>query len=161
MEFDEMASLTIREYNSDACQLQVRGRLETLRLRSYMHENNLTDVSEGLSKLVEQIDDLSPQCRPSFRSDANKIEFLRKAVAEFEDWSRLPIQNIMFRQFSFNGFVTALHEAIQNLKELHLLTGKRIDGLQLLSPNTGHSDIQDTFVQQYGRNPRYVGERDR
>ena len=51
MNFQEMAAMMIREYNSDARQLQVQGTLELLRLDKFMSKHGITDVSEGLLRL--------------------------------------------------------------------------------------------------------------
>lgn len=61
MTFDEMAAMMIKEYNSDARQLQVRSTLENLRLDKYMAEHEISTQSEGLTRLVELIERLAPQ----------------------------------------------------------------------------------------------------
>lgn len=94
MRYDEKAQTMLQEYVSDACQLQVKGTLETLCLRTFMADKNINDVSEGRTKIVEHINAMTPQCPPDFRSDTHKIDYLRRAVTEFQSWSRLPIQNI-------------------------------------------------------------------
>ena len=145
LQFHEMANFMIKEYISDARQLQVKGTLESLRLRKFMTEKGIDDVSEGLTKLVELINELSPQCPRDFRSDSHKIDFLRKAVLEYQEWSKIPIQSITSQGYSFNGFATALHEAIQNLRQFHLITGL---------PNDTHLSAEvQTNLMQYGRKP--------
>lgn len=95
MSYDEKAQTMLQEYVSDACQLQVKGTLETLRPRTFMTDKNINDVSEGRTKIVEHINAMTPQCPPDFRSDTHKIDYLRRAVTEFQSWSRFPIQNII------------------------------------------------------------------
>lgn len=150
MPYNEMVQVMLKEYVSDARQMQAKGTLETLRLRSFMQERDLEDVSDGLTKLVERINELSPQCPPDFRSDAHKIDYLRKSVTEFQDWSRIPIQNITSQGYTFNAFVTTLHESLQNLRQIRMLTG---------DPRPSFSGIVDqevsTHMMQYGRNPRF------
>ena len=154
MSFEQMAQTMLHEYNSDSRQMQVKDRLETLRLKSYMNENGISDVSEGLSKLVEHIEEFSPQCHVDFRSDTHKINYLRKAVAEYKEWSQSPIQRITSGKFTFNGFVTALDEAIQNLKEIDLISGRSTD-----LKYTGHIDSDDTFISRYAHHPKFVQKR--
>ena len=89
-----MVDVMTKEYVSDARQLQVKTTLEMLRLRSFMQDEDISDESSGLLKLVKHINELPPQCPPNFRSDAHKISYLRRAVAEYQDWSRIPIANI-------------------------------------------------------------------
>lgn len=50
MAFQEKAQVMVKDYASDACQLQVKETLEILRLRSFMKETDIPDVSEGLTK---------------------------------------------------------------------------------------------------------------
>lgn len=151
MPYNDMVRVMLKEYVSDARQMQVKGTLETLRLRSFMKEKELEDVSEGLSKMVEHINELSPQCPPDFRSDAHKIDYLRKAVTEFQDWSRIPIQSRTSQGYSFNTFVTTLHESLQNLRQIQMLT----DTSSRPSFTGMINEEFDTNLMQYGRNPRF------
>lgn len=142
----------LKECVSNARQMQVKRTLEVLRLRSIERDKDIDDVAEGLTKIVEHIHELSPQCPPDFRSDVYKIDYLRKAFTEFQEWSRIPIQNITSQGYSFNAFVIALHESVQNLRQIELLVEfpRR--------PNfTGITEEEqfDTNVMQYGRNPRF------
>lgn len=45
--FWDKAQLMLREYAREARQMQVKGTLETLPLRSFMREKSFTEVSEG------------------------------------------------------------------------------------------------------------------
>lgn len=76
-------------YVSGARHLQVKLTLKKLHLRNFKKERNIVDVSEGLAKMVELINKLSPQCPPGFRSDSYKIKYLGKDVTEFQNWSSL------------------------------------------------------------------------
>ena len=150
MTFEQKVDIMLKEYDSDARQLQVKGRLDALRLKTFMTQHGINDVSDGLTKLVQQIDELTPQTHPDFRSDAHKISYLRKAVAEFQSWSRNPIQSIIANNHTFNSFVTALHEAIVLQKELELITNEM----------TGHtSTTGSSYFQQYAQNPRQLKSR--
>ena len=57
----------------------------TLRLRSFVAEKEIDDISDGLTKIVEHINELVPQCPLDSRSDAHEIDYLRKAVTEFQN----------------------------------------------------------------------------
>lgn len=48
-------------YNSEARKNRVKGTPETVRLRSVMNERGISDVSDGLTKLVDNTNELSPQ----------------------------------------------------------------------------------------------------
>ncbi len=67
-----------QEYHSDSRQLQVQNSLETLKLTTFMEERDITSVSEGLTKLVDYIERLVPQCPQGFREDKHKILYLAK-----------------------------------------------------------------------------------
>ena len=145
MSFEEMARMMVREYNSDSHQLQVQGMLETLRLDKHKSEHEVSSPSEGLTQIIDLIERLTPQCQPQFRSDANKINYLRKAVMGFS-WAMTPIGNIITAKYSFNGFVTALREHLQPESELKMAP---------VSANT-HCTDGGTYHQQYGRRPKFV-----
>ena len=147
MIFDEMARMMIREYNSDARQLQVQGRLDTLRLDKCMAEHQITSHSEGLTKIVDLIERLTPQCQPQFRSGANKISYLRKAVLGF-NWAMVPIGNIITAKYSFNSFVTALREHLQVENEVSLSNSSAVGSFK--------ETLNGTFHQRYGRHPKQV-----
>lgn len=108
-----------------------------------MTENEITSQSEGLSKLVDMIERLAPQCQPQFCSDVNKTNYLRKALIGFK-WAMTPIRNIITAKYTFNGFVTALREHLQLDNELSSFSS--LHGVRQ-SPREG------TFFQRYGRNP--------
>lgn len=62
MQFNLMCTTMEKEYNSDARKLQVNGILELFRLRSFMQDNYIQDVIEDLTKTVEHINEMSPEC---------------------------------------------------------------------------------------------------
>ena len=160
MPFHIMVDVMTKEYVSDARQLQVKATLEMLRLRSFMQDEDISDVSSGLSKLVKHINELSPQCPPDLRSDAHKVDYLRRAVAEYQDWPRIPIANITSQRYSYNSFVTTLHESIQNLKQLRSLLGSNESPSQTGILSEGRDNIA-THMSRYGRPPRFVSHKNR
>lgn len=83
MSYYEMVTVLLHEHVSDTRQLQAKGTLEVPCLRKFMHKSDIVDVSLGLTKLVEHINELVPQCLRDFRTDAHEIDYLRKAVMEF------------------------------------------------------------------------------
>lgn len=141
--FEDVEKLMKDEYNSDARQIQVKGQLDTLKLQKYMEENSIKDVSTGLTKIVELIENLVPQCQPDFRTESHKIHYLKQAVSEFSDWSLAPIQAITTHKYNFTAFKTALHEAYQNYSEIRRC----------------RTNSSDTFLAQYGRDPRSLKTR--
>ncbi len=62
-------------------------------MTKFMEERDITSVSEGLTKLVNYIERLAPQCPQGFREDSPKTRYLRKAVIKFS-WARAPVSYI-------------------------------------------------------------------
>lgn len=89
MSFNEMSGIMGMECVSDAHQTQIKGTLETLLLRNSTKETEITDLSEGLMRMVDYINELSPQCLPDFRPESHKIDHLRKAVTELQNCIRV------------------------------------------------------------------------
>lgn len=73
---------------------------------------------------------------------------------EFPSWSRVPIQSITLKDFSFNKFFTAFHELIQNIRQIRLIPG------QNKSPSHIEvvEDLIETNVLRYARKTRYLGQ---
>ena len=147
MSFEQMAEMMVAEFNSNARQIQVYGILSTLTISSMMAEHELTSFTEGLTKVVSTIEEMAPQCLPHFRSEPHKIGYFCKAVLVHTS-SKTPKSNIVAAQYSFNGLITAIRE--------HMLLEEEILSVSRRPTDIQHSSADDIFVQQYGRNPRYV-----
>lgn len=93
----------------DPRQEQVKGTRETSRLRDFMKEGANIEISEGFTKIVEHMNELSTKCSLELCPDARKIDYLRKAITELQNWSRIPVQNITSQVYSFNTFLTTLY----------------------------------------------------
>lgn len=106
-----MCDLLLRQYDSDARQLSVQSELESTTLEAVMVRENLTDLQRGLSRLIETVEHLTPQCTPAFRSERNKIRFLRSAVL-LQPWAKPAISQITVANYDFHQFATALHEGL-------------------------------------------------
>ena len=135
MGYRQLVRVMIDEYDSDARRLAVQSELEMLTLHRLMVEKGISDEGVGLSKLVERINVLTPQCPPNFRSESNKIRYLRSAVLD-RDWAQTPVSNITTAQYSFNSLVTALREQ-----------------LQLQAEKKSRNPQVATLYQRYGRAP--------
>lgn len=146
MSFSQLAEVMVREYDSDARRLAIQSELEILTMEKFMRDREITDDATGLAKIVEHINVLTPQGPPNFRSENNKIRYLRHAVLT-KPWAERAIGNITTAKYSFNSFVTALREQLQLEVE---------KGLRASDPSS------TTFYQRYGRHPRRdVGYNDR
>lgn len=65
-----------KEYVSGSRRMQVKDSLEMLRLRSFMKEKEIGEVSDGLPKIVEHINELPPQCYSDFFYGSKKTYHL-------------------------------------------------------------------------------------
>ena len=145
LSFEQMAKLMKTEYNANARQLRALRALENARLAVYLAKKRPMSTAVGLDHLVNLVHKLTPQCPQQFRFEANKISFLRKAVLGFT-WAKDPIKNIVTSKFSFNAFVTALHESLQ-------LEEEEAAERTVIEDNTVNPK---TYYQRYGRHPKYV-----
>lgn len=141
--FDEIASMMNREFNSNSRQVQVYGKLSTLRIEIAVTEYALSSFSDALTKIVTITEAMTPQCPPHFRSEPHEITYLWNAFLG-QQWARTPISNIVTAQDTFNGFVTALPESMQLEEEIESARS----GKQRPSPS-------GVFIQQDGRNLRH------
>ncbi len=90
MSFEQFEAIMRGEYDSPARQIQVHSELESFDFRRFMASEDITEESVGLKRLVDYINDLSPQCPKDFRSEPQKVRYLRKAVFALE-WARQPL----------------------------------------------------------------------
>ena len=138
------------EFESDARLLQVHMTLLSLRIETAVSQNeDVANESDALNWLVKRINRLSPQCPEGFRSEENKIQFLRDPVIGRE-WASQAISQITTSKYSFNGFVSALREGLQYTEELH--RHKQV------SPPPLSKDLGPLLYQQYGRSPPSVSK---
>lgn len=52
MKYVEIVEVMLSKYDSDSWQVKVKGTLETLRLKLFMEEEEISDISEGLTMLI-------------------------------------------------------------------------------------------------------------
>ena len=88
-------------FNGVDKQQRIKAELSTLTLDSFTRKNH-GNLREGLAELATYITNRTPQCPPNFRSEQNKIDFLRQAVIG-NDWAKNVLCNIgpstRFQQF--------------------------------------------------------------
>lgn len=58
-----------REYDRESIQMQIKSILEGLNLEAFIPTRSPTTYSERLTKIVEHIELLTPQCPAGFRSE--------------------------------------------------------------------------------------------
>ena len=79
MSFYDIKKFMLEEYNSNACQIQVRRILLSLRIDTFMREHQIRSSTTALTRMVDFINRLSSQCSPAFRDNDHKISNLRYA----------------------------------------------------------------------------------
>lgn len=100
---------------------------------------------------MESIKRPASQHRQQFRSDANKLNYLCKAVTGFK-WATVPSGNVITAQYTFNVFVAAPRKHFQLPDEANLSE---------ISPVNMNRTVVKTLCQRYGRNPEFVRKQER
>ena len=117
MPFKEIVSRMHPHYNSETRKLQLQSEMDSLDLGEFMKKRSMTDVSESLIKIYDNINALASQLPSGFGDDTHKTRYLRRAVVRFE-WAKQPISMVTTSRYSFTQFLTALQESIQLNEEL-------------------------------------------
>lgn len=146
--FNEIEDFMLAEYNSRSRQIQIRKKLESIQLKSIMAERNIQTEQDALNEIIKLINTLVPQCPPAFRSDENKINFLRQAVV-CEIWAKSAISEVDAEGVSWFQFTTDLHEAISLHREVEQETAYWTQVSEQL-----RKEIENTLFTRYGRDPR-------
>ena len=109
-------------FNGADKQQRIKAELSSLTLEYFIRRNN-GSIRDGLGALATYITNRVPQCPPSFRSEQNKVDFLRQSVIG-HDWARNVLcrinSDIKFQQL-YLELATALqvHEE-SNLKQSNI-----------------------------------------
>ena len=150
MTFSEIEYFMIAKYNSNSRQLQVRRKLEALKISSITAEKAISSKHHALTDAINTIDTLVPQCLPAFRADGHKISFLRQAVLQ-NSWSINPIVKVDAGGVSWRQFTTGLRAALSLHNEVD-------DSAHSPAHHSMQEDgvSQQTFFTRYGRDPRYI-----
>lgn len=107
-------------------------------------------------KIVEHINRLNPQFTVVFRSDENKVHYLRSAALAHEclcmcSYSKNRNQDQSYAWINFHAFVTALYESIQLSEDFNTRT---LTLQQTIISNLGEYQTADSFSQIYVQNPK-------
>ena len=135
MKFEGSASIMTKEYDSDARQLASHEEHNRVIIDKVMEDEGIIDLDTCLTKLVDKINSLTPQCPGPFRGDLNKRHFLRNAVFK-HSWAERAISQMTTAKFTYNGLITVLPEQIQIEEERR----------EILEPSS-------TLYERYGRPP--------
>lgn len=100
-----------------------------------MQKKNMSDTRICLTLLVEYINNQTSRLDLKFGDDELKVQYLRRSALRMS-WAKPPLSLITEQHYSFRDLYTALHEAIQLIKEV--------------------DEPSDTFFGQYTLHPRDV-----
>jgi hypothetical protein len=93
------------QFCSAASQHSTKTLLYALDVLSIWLEKGLSK-KESLDHVYEEIARLSSQCPPEFRSEANCVEFLKKALRDGQ-WALSTLQSYMITRMNFTTFILA------------------------------------------------------
>ena len=116
--FGEAISMIFSHFNSPDVQQRVKADLSTLSLKQFAEKEG--SMAKGLSSLAAYIANRVPQCPPCFRSESNKVDFLKQAVLD-QPWAREILVRIK-PSTEFQPLYTELANALQLNQEVEQRT---------------------------------------
>ena len=112
--FANAVKAVYQHFNSEDVQQRTKLELSELSFDSFVEKNG--SKAKGLSALANHIRTRTPQCPPGFQSEANKIDFLKRAV-KHQTWAAHVLTNFT-PNMSFHELYTKLSNALQLNTEL-------------------------------------------
>ena len=112
--FAEAFRAVFAHFNSADVQQRVKADLMTLSLAKFSEKHG--GMPKGLSSLANYIANRTPQCPPSFRSELNKIDYLKQEVID-QPWARDTLVRIS-PTTQFQSLYTELANALQLHEEV-------------------------------------------
>ena len=82
--------------------LRIQSEMDSLYVQSFMTKRNISESSQGLSKLVERINALATQFPEGFSYDAHETGYLGRAVMKI-DWAQLTIWQVATSLYTFRN----------------------------------------------------------
>ena len=117
--FDEAIRAIYSHFNSPDVQQRVKTDLSNLSLAKFADKEG--SMPKGLSALATYIANRTPQCPPCFRTEANKVDFLKQAVLD-QPWAKEILVRIN-PVTQFQSLYTELANALQLHQEVQEKTG--------------------------------------
>eukprot|EP00170_Pyropia_yezoensis_P001558 contig_6780_g1562 len=106
----EAVAMIEAEYNSAAKQMQVKNTLSNHKLSAMVSAGK--DVKTALADTYKMIVRLSPLVPQAYRSDANKLDFLRSAVLGYP-WANSSLRKLNAGNITFQQLYTDLQSSLQ------------------------------------------------
>ena len=72
MTFDQILAIMTRHCNSETRKLQIQSEVDSLDLSAFMTKHQVSDYSDGITKIVNHINALAPQLPNGLGDDAHK-----------------------------------------------------------------------------------------
>ena len=117
--FEEAVRVIYGHFNSPDVQQRVKTDMSTLSLTKFADKEG--SIPKGLSALATYIANRTPQCPPCFRTEANKVDFLKQAVLD-QSWAKEILVRIN-PGTQFQSLYTELANALQLHQEVQQRTG--------------------------------------
>lgn len=156
--FTEAVAMIEAEYNSTAKQMQVKNTLSNHKLSSMVTAGK--DVKTALADTYKMIVRLSPLVPQAYRSDANKLDFLRSAVMGYS-WANSSLRKLNAGSMTFQQLYTDLQSSLQLHEEA--TEAAVANGIQAPAASVGYvpralsADVLYAGQGIYGRPNRNVG----
>lgn len=112
--FGEAIGAVYQHYNSPDVQQRVEADLSSLKLQKFTEKEG--SMAKGLSSLANYIANRTPQCPPCFRTESNKVDFLKQAFLD-QPWARAILVRIN-PSTQFQHLYTELANALQLNQEM-------------------------------------------
>ena len=88
-------------YNTPYRYLSLQSEFHSLNFGEFMARIRIQDGKELLRRMVEYLNNITPQLVYSFHTESNKIRYLHNAVLSMK-WATTPLKNISMAQYNFN-----------------------------------------------------------
>ena len=98
--------------------LSLQSEIDSLNFDEFMARHQIQDEKELLRRMVEYLNNITPQLVDCFYTESNKMRYLRNAVLG-KKWLSTPLKNISTTQYSFDQLGMVLNERIQLEREIH------------------------------------------
>lgn len=156
--FTEAVAMIEAEYNSAAKQMQVKNTLSNHKLSAMVTAGK--DIKTALADTYKMIVRLSPLVPQAYRSDANKLDFLRSAVVGYP-WANSSLRKLNAGNITFQQLYTDLQSSLQLHEEAS--EAAVANGIQVPTaavnyvPRALNADVLYAGRGVYGRPNRNVG----
>ena len=73
--------------------MSLQSEIDSLMFYDFMARHRIQDEKEGLRRIVEYLNNITPQLVEGFHTESNKLRYLRSAVLG-KKWATTPLKSI-------------------------------------------------------------------